>query len=364
MRLLHVLVVATALHSSLALSQIGREEMTVETMAAPGPNWFIAKTGNGGYIFDGETGEMQGLLSLSRRSPAVVPYAPRQEFYAPESYLSRAVRGTRTDVVTIYDFENLSPVAEIEIPNHMARLSVRNHLALLNNGRHLIVHNLNPGSSVSVVDVEDRVLVYEAFTPGCAVNLPVGDSGFLQLCGDGSLQLMQLDLSGFEENRVRSDVFFDVQEDAIFDRSARLNEGWLLISHAGRIYEVDADGEEIIIGEDWSIVPEDESGWRPGGFELLSVHRDLGLLYVAMHEGEEHSHHELGSEIWVISLATRQRIHRLPVEAGVYSLMVTQEEEPILVVQGEENAYQIFDALSFKHLRSIEAPGADIFEDF
>src|SRR5690606_34152262 len=127
---------------------------TVEKMSDPGANWFIAKTGNGGYIFDAISGQMQGLVSLSRYTPAVTYSKSRREIYAAESYFSRGVRGDRTDLVSIYDFENLSPVAEIIIPNHMARLSVRNHLALMNSSRFLIVHNMNPGHSVSVVDLQ------------------------------------------------------------------------------------------------------------------------------------------------------------------------------------------------------------------
>ena len=83
------------------------------------------------------------------------------------------MHGERTDIVAIYDYANLNPVAEVEIPNHMARLSVRRHLGLLGNGRHLAVLNMNPGYSVSIVDVIDREFVYEMSTPGCAVILPV-----------------------------------------------------------------------------------------------------------------------------------------------------------------------------------------------
>ena len=173
MRSISLLVSGIALYVPLAVSQIPAEEISVATMPEPGANWFISKTGNGGYIFDATTGEMQGLLSLSRYTPAVTSWAPRREFYAAESYLSRGVYGDRTDLVAIYDYDNLSPVAEVIIPNYMARLQVRNHLGLMNNGRHLAVLNMNPGYSVSIVDLEDRVFIYEASTPGCAIILPV-----------------------------------------------------------------------------------------------------------------------------------------------------------------------------------------------
>lgn len=362
MRLLLSLVLAAA--APLALGQISPEEISVETLPEPGSNWFISKTGNGAYIFDAGNGEMQGLLSLSRYTPAVTPYHPRQEFYAAESYLSRGVRGERTDLVAVYDFENLSPIAEIVIPNHMARLQVRRHLGLMNDGRHLAVLNMNPGHSVSIVDVEDRVFIYEISTPGCAVIMPVAQSDFLQVCGDGTLQLIQLDLSGFEENRVRSEVFFNVIDDAVFDRATPSADGWILITHAGVIFEVSTDDDEIIIEDGWRLSAEDESDWRPGGNEFISAHKDYGLLYVAMHEGEVDTHHVPGDEIWVFDMATRNRVHRMELDVPADSIMVTQEAEPKLLVSDEEGGMHVYDAVSFAFERTIDAPGASHFEDF
>lgn len=364
MRVTAPLALALALSAPLAFAQITPEELTVETMPEPGPNWFISKTNNGGYIFDATTGQMQGLLSLSRYTPAVAAWAPRREFYAAESYLSRGVRGERTDLVTVYDFDNLSPIAEIVIPNHMARLAIRNHLGLMNDGRHLAVLNMNPGHSVSIVDVQDRVFIYEASTPGCAVIMPVADSDFLQLCGDGTLQLIQLDLSGFEENRVRSEIFFDVQEDAVFDRTARSATGWYLITHAGRIFEVGTNGAEIVIGDEWSLIGEGEESWRPGGDEFISAHRATGLLYVAMHEGEVDTHHEPGTEIWVFDANSGRRLQRIEMEVAATSLMVTQESEPKLIVADEDGGTHVYDAMSFVFERTIATPGAQLFEDF
>lgn len=365
MRFIACLTASLSLIAPLASAQITPEEITVETLPEPGENWFISKTGNGGYIFDATSGEMQGMLSLSRNTPAVTHWAPREEFYAAESYISRGVHGVRTDIVAVYDFDNLSPIAEIEIPNHMARLAVRGHLGLMNSGRHLAVLNMNPGHSVSIVDVEDRVFVYEASTPGCAVIMPVADNDFLQVCGDGTLQLIQLDLSGFEENRVRSDVFFNVIEDAVFDRVARSADGWYLITHAGVIFEVSTDDDEINISEGWRITESGEEGWRPGGRnEIITAHQASGLIYVAMHDGPVDSHHEPGTEIWVLDANTQRRVYRIELETPANSLMVTQEDEPKLIVADSSGGTHVYNALTFAHERQIQTPGAAHFEDF
>ena len=157
---------AVFLLSPLTLGQIAPEVLTVETLPEPGPNWFLGKTWSGGaHIFDAHSGEMMGMVSLAKNAPTLIANPDKREIYAAESYMTRETRGTRTDIVAIYDYDNLRTVAEIEVPNHIARLPVKRHLGLLNNGRHLAVLNMNPGHSVSIVDVEDRIFVDEISTP-------------------------------------------------------------------------------------------------------------------------------------------------------------------------------------------------------
>lgn len=356
---------AVFLLSPVTLGQIAPEVLTVETLPEPGPNWFLGKTWSGGaHIFDAHSGEMMGMVSLAKNAPTLIANPDKREIYAAESYMTRETRGTRTDIVAIYDYDNLRTVAEIEVPNHIARLPVKRHLGLLNNGRHLAVLNMNPGHSVSIVDVEDRIFVDEISTPSCAVIMPVAESDFLQVCGDGTLQLIQLDLSGFQQNRERSAVFFNVIDDPVFDRVARSADGWILPTHSGMIYEVSTDDDEILIGEGWSLIAEGEESWRPGGDEFISAHQELGLLYVAMHEGGVDTHHQYGDEIWLFDLETRQRLHRHALEVPVRSLMVTQESNPKLIVSDEGGGTQVFDAVSFRHERSIETPASVHFEDF
>ena len=358
-----LLAVASVLWS-VVTAQIPAEQIAVATMPSPGSNWFLSKTGNGAYIFDAESGQMQGMLSLSRNTPAVTAYPPRQEFYAAESYLARQVRGERTDLVAVYDFANLSPVAEVIIPNHMARLQVRRHLGLMNDGRYLAVLNMNPGHSVSIVDVVERMFRGELSTPGCAVIMPVADSDFLQVCGDGTLQLIQLDAAGLEANRVRSRRFFDVMTDAVFDRATASADGWILLTHAGTVFAVSTDGDAIHIADGWPLVPPGEEDWRPGGDEFISAHIDYGLLYVLMHRGGVDTHHQSGEEVWVYRMAERRRIFRLALEETAQSLLVTQEARPKLILNGAEDGIAVYDAISFRHERDIMAPDASHFEDF
>ena len=355
--------------ASIANAQIAPAQSTVETMDDPSANWFISMPwGAGAYIYDGISGEMQGLLSLSRYTPAVQPNPARKEFYAAESYYSRGVRGERTDLLTIYDYENLAPIAEVEIPTKITILSMRTYIQLMGDGRHVGVFNMTPAASVTIVDVIDRTFAGEISTPGCALIMAVGENDFLMICGDGTLQFVQLDDDGNEANRVRSDEFFSVQDDPVFDHPVPYNGGWLMVSHLGQVFHATVDGANIGIGDSWPLLSDEdiEEQWRPGGGQLKSVHEGTGLLYILMHQGGEYTHHDPGTEVWVYNLTAQRRIARVELPVAASTIMVTQESEPKLVISDEEGGLHLYDALKLTLDRTIEdpGPGADVLQDF
>ena len=362
MRVIALICLCLTLLTPLANAQIAPHTATVETMDDPGENWFIAMPwGEGAYIYDGITGEMQGLLSLSPHTPAVQANPARKEFYAAESYYSRGVHGDRTDLLTIYDYENLSPIAEVEIPQKITILPLRTYIQLMGDGRHVGIFNMTPAASVTIVDVVDRSLIGEISTPGCALIMAVGNNDFLMIYGDGTLQLVQLDDDGNESNRVRSREFFSVDDDPVFDRPVPFNGGWLLVSHLGQVFHVTVDGDDIDISSPWSMITEEdaEESWRPGGGQPKSVHEGTGLMYILMHQGEEYTHHEAGTEVWVVNLLTQRRIGRLELATQARHIMVTQEAEPKLVVADEEGGLHVYDALQLKLDRTIKDPGPE-----
>ena len=189
--------------------------------------------------------------------------------------------------------------------------------------------------------------------------MAVGNNDFLMICGDGTMQLVQLDNNGAESNRVRSREFFSVNDDPVFDRPVPFNGGWLLVSHRGQVFHVTVDGDDINISRPWSMISEEdaEQNWRPGGTQLKSVHEGMGLMYVLMHQGEEYTHHDPGAEVWVVNLVAKRRIGRLELPVEASNILVTQEAEPKLIVADEEGGLHIYDALKLTLDRTIDDPG-------
>jgi methylamine dehydrogenase heavy chain len=329
------------------------------TLGQPTPAWFLILGLDGSYLFDGDSGEMQGLISHDWYTPAIEPNVANGEFYLAESFYSRGVRGERTDVVTIVDLETLLPKAEIVVPAKVAALPHRHHIGLMGNRRHLAVFNMTPAQSISIVDVVDRRFAAEISTPGCAMIMPTGDRAFAMICGDGTLQLIRLDESGKEASRSRSKSFFVVEEDPVFALPLETASGWLLVTHDGRVFDATVDGDDIRIGRPWWLTSEDDRGqeWRPGGSQPLTFHRGANLLYVLMHQGGVDTHAEPGTEVWVVDVARKHAIGRLPLDIPIDNILVSEEPQPKLYLYDGNGKLHIYDGLALSHLRTIDEPG-------
>ncbi|MYK27591.1 MAG: hypothetical protein F4048_02815, partial [Gammaproteobacteria bacterium] len=111
----------------------------------------------GRYLFvdpraDTVGGQLRGMLSAD----FIAHYeqsAARGEHYVIESFFSRGGRGgERTDVVTIYDAQNLEVSGEIIIPpRKLSSMPERLATALVAEDKLLVVYNFTPGQSLTVV---------------------------------------------------------------------------------------------------------------------------------------------------------------------------------------------------------------------
>jgi methylamine dehydrogenase heavy chain len=361
-------VIGPAFGASLPPETVGKA-----VLPEPQPSWFTILGRDASYIFDAADGEMQGLISHSAFSPAIVSLPSREEAYVVESFYSRGVTGTRSDVLTVIDLTDLTTKTEVDIPDKAGALSFRHHIGLLDDERHLVVFNMTPAQSVSIVDVVDREFVGEIAIPGCAIIMPTGPRGFLTICGDGTLQLIRLDDNGREAARVRSKPFFVVEEDPVFDRVVQTSRGWLLVSHEGLVREVSVDGDRIQVGEPWSMLADSDAtdsgkdadkdadqkeSWRPGGAQPFTMHRNSSLLYALMHKGKIDTQDKNGTEIWVFDTERRRRIGRvvLPVEAS--NILSSQEPTPHLYVLDKDQKLHIYDGRRLRVVRTIDKPGA------
>lgn len=387
-----------ALGTGLALAGAARAELPLETpgrvesLPDPSPHWalvsdlLLRRTA----LVDLDSGAFLGQISTGYN--ALTAVAPRGDgpLYVPETFYARGTRGERTDVVSIYDPRRLAPVAEVEIPPRRAiNVLPTANATLTDDDRFLLVFNMNPGTSVSVVDTASRRFVEEIALPGCSLVYAAGPRRFFSICGDGALRVVTLDEAGRERETVRTERFFDPESDPVTEKAVRVGDLWLFVSFDGVVHPIDVAGERVTLGERWSLLDDSDraASWRVGGTQHLAAHAGSGRLYSLVHRGGADTHKQPGSELWVYDLDTRRRVQRIALVHpgleflgqslefgsdwvwpfdGLYGLvlsllpveishvMVTRDEDPLLVTGSQiGGSLAVYDALSGEFLRRV-----------
>ncbi len=369
----------------------------VETLPSPlGAHWvFVADILlQRSALLDLDRGTFLGMISTGYGPQAAFFPRRRREFYLPETYYSRGSRGVRTDVVTVYDVDSLTPVDEIGIPPKRAMnvLPAANN-ALSDDDRFLAVFNMTPATSLSIVDVERRRFAGEVATPGCSLVYAAGARRFVMLCADGALLTVTLDDEGREVAKTRSQPFFDPHSDPVTEKPVRRGDRWFFVSFEGIVHPVDVAAAEPRFDEPWSLMRAEDraKSWRIGGVQHLAVHEASGRLYSLLHQGEADTVKEPGSEVWVYDLDSRSRIQRIELHhpgfayltfalsfgeawtwplnrlsdwlldyglpnPGIEHIRVTQDEEPLLITGTQfSGSLAVYDALSGTFLRRVAA---------
>lgn len=288
--------------------------------------------------------------------------AKRDELYVAETHYSRGTRGERSDVVTIYDRENLKVVGEVVLPGAKRGLVVSNRysMQLLDNDKYLAVFNFTPAASVSLIDLEQRKIVSETQIPGCGLVYPSGPRGFSSLCSNGAIYTAQFDKAGQLASQDKVPPFFSVDDDPLFDKPVFKDKVAYFPSYLGKMHQVDMSSETPKVLGSWPLVTSAEAkqNWRPGGWQIASVD-DRGRAYVVMHkDGFDGSHKSGGSEVWVYDLAKQKRLKKFELKNWAVSIEVTRGKDPYLVVTNGDMALDVYRANSGKWLKVIGGAAA------
>jgi len=312
------------------------------------------------YLVDADAGRVLGMLSTGALFLNLELPRDYAHIYSAETYYSRGTRGTRTDLITIYDPKTLEPVDEIIIPpKRQAGLPMPHYTGFTDDQRFLLVYNFTPAQSVTVVDPAARKVAGEIATPGCALIYPSGPRRFSMLCADGALLTVELGDDGSESKRSRSDGFFDPKLDPITEKGARLGSHWMFVSFDGNVHDVDFAGATPQYATPWSILTaaEAKAGWRTGGASHVALHAQTGRLYLLMHKGPVHTRKDPGKDVWVYDVATHARVQRVGLAGPAVSIAVTPDAAPLLLATLGDGKLEVYDVASAKHLRTVTGLG-------
>jgi methylamine dehydrogenase heavy chain len=358
---------------ALAAPPLPIEQSDTAVMPPPSPHrYFLFNAFGSGLtsIIDGDDaalktigtvpGAWNAMLALSRTGDKI---------YVSETYWSHGNRGQRADLLSIYDGTTLKLDREIDIPGRLIVNPKTQQLAISDDEQLGYVYDMMPASSVHVVDLAQGKLLTSVDIPGCAMVYAYGKRSFATVCGDGTIGTVTLPSSGTAK-AVFTRPFFKPDQDPVFDNSVvdrSSGEGWML-TYSGHIIPVQL-GAGAVIGKPWSItvaagLPESGTGvqelaWRPGGQQLLALHRATRRLYVLMHTGNYWTQKADGTEVWVLDAERHTLIRRIKLDGPAHGITVTQDAKPLLFVIGSPWAGTIaaYDATSGQKLRERKVRG-------
>ena len=333
-----------------------QEQVTVLQLPPVSPHWIATASFSGSImvtpilLIDGDSLKLIGTITGGLT--AMLAAAPdHKRIYTADTYYSRAVRGTRTDTVSIYDARELAPTSEIVIPP-TRQLAVQDPSAMsvTPDGRFLLYGNLTPATSVTAVDLHAGNVAGQIQIPGCSEILMLGARRFASVCADGAIMTTQFDDAAKAVDQKRTPKpFFDVEKDPVFGLPAMIGSQAYFVSYHGMVYPVDLSSSPAKPGTPWSLLTDEEKaqGWRPGGWQPVSYYAPGHLIYVLMHRGGEWTQKKAGGEVWVFNVEQGSRTARiaLPVESN--SIRVTQDDKPLLFAasthEGEMQVFSAFD---------------------
>ena len=361
-----------ALLGSSAFAQIQPEPTgVIQTLPdSYPPHWIIVQDGaffhmlNGKLIVidadsDDPTTRVKGTFDASFIAQ-FYQAKTRPEMYVSESFYSRGTRGERTDVLTIYDKQTLTPMDEVILPPKRAsQMPINYHLQLVDDEKIGLVYNFTPATSVSVIDLVSREFLTEIPIPGCSLVYPMAGRAFASLCTDGSMMSVQLGEDGTQLSSAKTDSFFDANNDPLIEKAALVDGVAYFPSFLGRMVPVDLNGTEPEVGEEWSLLGDDDDGWRPGGLGLSAVDSN-GHIYLLMHpEGYEGSHKDPGTEVWVFDPERQQRTRRIALDLPAISIGLTRDDDPLLLTTNINLEVDVYNVGSGDYQRTLSGMGAE-----
>lgn len=380
LRLFGVLMGATAgwvFAAQSAASQkpaiLETETSDVATLAPTGPHRLLLGGGfmSGIRLIDGDQARLEGQIQAAPMANFVID--PNNKFfYVAETMWTRINRGTRQDLLSVYDGQ-LKLVAEITLPGRLISVPKSPALEISADGRLAYVYNMQPASSVAVVDLTSRKVANVVEIPGCGMIYPWGESGFAALCADGTLASAVRRGSQYKVSHLPR--FFDAERDPVFEESIvdRYSGKAFFISYSGLVYPAQL-GESPRTEEAWSLqeaaglprasTAAEDLAWRPSGARIAAYHKSSGRLFVLMHAGTHWTHKETGTEIWVFDTQTRKRTARLRLDEPGELVTVTQDSQPLLFVTGPafvpNTGVTVLDAQTGEVLRKLSGVSGHI----
>ncbi|MCX4190509.1 methylamine dehydrogenase (amicyanin) large subunit [Methylophaga sp. OBS3] len=308
------------------------------------------------FTIDGNNNKILGMVDAGKLPHVLV--GDKGKFMAvANTWYDRIARGQRNDYIEVFDTQTHNVTADIDIPEGRFLTAVFTHMATLStDDKHMLFQQFSPVPAVGLVDLEKNKFVKMMDTPDCYHLFPAPEQNVYMHCRDGSMMKIKYDDEG-NSTQTHSKVFhpedsYLVNEPYYSDVTNRL--AWP--DYEGRIYQatLSADGAKFMEPIDVFTEKEKAEKWRPGGWQLVTIHNDSNELYLLADQRGDWTHKSPSRYVFVVDANTGKRLRRIELKHEIDSIAVSQDDNPYLfaVSAGERTMYT-FDAKTGKQIAEI-----------
>lgn len=303
------------------------------------------------YVVDGDSAEVLGMVP-SGWIPHPLIANDGSFVGSVSSYWSRAVRGTRTDTVEIFDPTSLEPIKEIALPGQGRFLSVFAtpwlH-SLSPDKKRVFYSQFSPSPAVYSVDMEAGKVSDPIDIPDCYHIFPTSSENFYMHCREGTLLHVKL---GEKPSQSQTKPFHG-EDDYVINSPYYSSVSGKLVwpTYTGRIFQAQLTGDDATFQDpiEGFTDAEKAEGWKLGGTQMVAYHRGTDRVFLLADKKPDWSHKTPSGHVFVIDGKTGKRLAQYDLGHKVNSITVSQDAEPKLfaVSAGDATLY-IFDALTGK----------------
>ncbi len=349
-----------------ALADIAIEAQTIEVApASDAKRVYVTDPGHFQmtsqvFTIDGKTSKMLGMVDAGKLPHVMV--GDKGKFLAvANTWYDRIARGNRDDYIEVFDTSTHEVTADIDIPEGRFLTGVFPHMATLStDDKHMLFQQFSPVPAVGLVDLENNKFVKMIDTPDCYHLFPAPEQNVYMHCRDGSLLQISYDAEGNAEQK-HSKVFH--AEDEYLSNMpyySDVTNHLVWPDYEGQIFQAELTASGAKFKKPFEVFTDEEKAakWRPGGWQLITVHDKTNELYLLADQRAEWTHKSPSRYVFVVDGNTGKRLRRIELKHEIDSIAVSQDDQPYLfALSAGDRAMYTFDAKTGKKVGEIGSLG-------
>lgn len=349
-----------------ALADIAIEQQTIEVApASDAKRVYVTDPGHFQmtsqvFTIDGKTSKMLGMVDAGKLPHVMV--GDKGKFMAvANTWYDRIARGNRDDYIEVFDTSTHEVTADIDIPEGRFLTGVFPHMATLStDDKHMLFQQFSPVPAVGLVDLENNKFVKMIDTPDCYHLFPAPDQNVYMHCRDGSLLQISYDAEG--NSKQKHSKVFHAEDEYLSNMPYYSDVTNKLVwpDYEGQIFQAELTASGAKFKKPFDIFTDKEKAenWRPGGWQLITVHDKTNELYLLADQRAEWTHKSPSRYVFVVDANTGKRLRRIELKHEIDSIAVSQDDEPYLfALSAGDKAMYTFDAKTGKQVGEIGSLG-------